>query len=194
MSDELRETVAAAQRGDRGALAALVAEHLPPLEAFVRGRAGNLIRDKESVHDLVQSVCREALADLSDIDYRGEREFRNWLFVLATRKILDRHKFYRRAQRDAAREQPLDRVDTERLLQAYGALATPSRIASAREELVRIEAAVARLPLAQREAVGYVKLLGLPYEQVAERMGRTPSSVRGLVARALAAIADELDG
>ena len=192
MNDPLRTTVLAARAGDRSALAALVSEHLPRLEAFVRVRAGALVTDRESVHDLVQSVCREALADLSAIEYRGSREFRSWLFLLATRKILDRKKFYQREQRDVARECSLEQADTERLLEALSAVVTPSRIASAREELARIEHAVATLPAPQRDAVAYVKVLGLSYAQVARRMGRSESAVRGLVARGLATVAEEL--
>ncbi len=51
---------------------------------------------------------------------------------------------------------------------------------------------VGSLPAAQRDAVAYVKLLGLSYERVARRMGRSESAVRGLVARGLATLAEEL--
>ncbi|MEZ5962212.1 MAG: sigma-70 family RNA polymerase sigma factor [Planctomycetota bacterium] len=192
MSDRLHDTVAAARAGDRDAVAKLVTRHMAPLEAFVRLRAGKVLTERESVNDLVQSVCREALADLGEFHYRGERELRNWLLLLATRKILDRQKHHGRAQRDVARERVVDPLDAGALLEAYACLATPSRVASAREELARFEAAVDALPDAQREAVVYVKLLGLPYDAVAERLARTEASVRGLVGRALAAIAETL--
>ncbi|MEM7204608.1 MAG: RNA polymerase sigma factor [Planctomycetota bacterium] len=189
----LRESVLSARDGDHAAIQHLIAQHLPPLEAFLRLRAGAELRRRESVSDLVQSVCREALQDIAEIDYRGDAEFRNWLFLLATRKILDRHKFYGRDRRDVRREQHLTSGHgAAELLRCYGAIASPSRIASAREELERLELAVGELPELQRDAVAYVKLLGLPYEQVAQRMGRSESAVRGLVARGLALVAHRL--
>ena len=178
----------------RDDLEGLIASSIGPLEAFVRMRAGTLVRERESVHDLVQSVCREALVDLPKVEYRDDRQFMNWLFLIATRKILDRAKFYRRERRDVARERPLAASeDVDRLLACYSRIATPSRIVSAREELSRIEHAIAALPPAQREAVAYVKVLGIPYTLVAERLSRSESAVRALVARALATIAERLD-
>ena len=188
----LAEPVRAARDGDRHALEQLVTLHTGPLAAFVRARAGDLVREQESVDDLVQSVCREALSDLSRIEYRGDREFRSWLFLLATRKILDRKKFYRRERRDIGRVAALPDAGVSRLLDAYGTVATPSRIASAREELARIENAIGELPEPQRDAVLYVKLLGIPYADVAERLGRSESAVRGLVARGLTELAERL--
>lgn len=188
----LESTVRAAGAGNRAALEELVAVHAGRLAAFVRARAGELVREQEAVEDLVQSVCREALADLSQVEYRGDREFRSWLFMLATRKILDRKKFYQRECRDVGREVGLPDAGVSRLLDAYGTVATPSRIASAREELARIEAAIAALPEPQRDAVLYVKLLGISYADVAERLSRSESAVRGLVARGLSELAERL--
>lgn len=188
----LEESVRAARAGDRAALAHLVAVHTAPLAAFVRVRAGPLVCERESVEDLVQSVCREALADLSQIAYRGDREFRSWLFMLATRKILDRKRFYRRACRDVGRSVELAADGAPALPQAIESVATPSRIASSREEFARIEAAVAALPDAQRDAVLYVKILDLGYAEAALRLDRTESAVRGLVARALSELAARL--
>ena len=190
--DGLRQTVSAARSGDKGAVARLIAEHLAPLEAFVRVRAGAVVLERESVADLVQSVCREALADLSQIEYRGARSFRNWLFLLATRKILDRKKHHLRAARDIRRERASVDSGEAALLAAYATIASPSRVAAARDEIARIETALATLPEAQQDAVAYVKLLELPYAEVAARMAITESAVRNLVARGLSNLVDRL--
>ena len=52
MTRSLSDTWAAAQRGDRAALDALFARHLPPLVAFLRNKAGGIVVQRESVHDL----------------------------------------------------------------------------------------------------------------------------------------------
>jgi len=186
-ADDLAAIVHDAQRGDRDALGRLLELMQVPLTAFVRVRAGDLVLERESAHDIVQSVCREVLEDLGAFRYRGDAELRNWFFLLATRKLLDRRKFHRRARRDVGRE-----IAADALLDCYGAFASPSRVASAREELARIEAALQRLPATQRDAIAYSRL-GLSYTDVAERMAATESAVRSLVSRGLARLADELE-
>ena len=67
-----------------------------------------------------------------------------------------------------------------------------SRHASAKEEIERFEAALAELPENQRDAVMMSRLMGLDYSEISDVMGVTPSAVRGLVARGLAAVVDAL--
>ncbi|MEZ5963017.1 MAG: RNA polymerase sigma factor [Planctomycetota bacterium] len=171
---------------------ALFARHLPPLVAFVRARTGRAVAARESAIDIAQSVCREVLQDLGKLEFRGDEAFRGWLFMQATRKILDRNRFLHRDRRDVGREQAPSEAEAESLLTAYATLATPSRCASAREELARIEAAVHDLPEAQRDAVTMSRLMGMGYTDIAQIMDLTESAVRGLVARGLAAIAAKL--
>ncbi len=197
--DPLEETVAAARRGDSTALNSLFARQLPPLMAFLRMKAGGLLTAKESVSDLAQSVCREVLQDMRLLEWRGEEAFRAWLFLQATRKIADRYRYYRQERRDAAREQhmvstPASSSDeeAETMLRCYASICTPSRHASAREELQRVESALASLPAAQRDAVALSRLMGLSYAEIAGRLDVSESAVRGLVARGLARVASRL--
>ncbi len=170
----------------------LFQRNLPRLVAFIRARAGKAIALRESAADLAQSVCREVLADLKEFEYRSDEAFRAWLFQQATRKILDRNRYLRRERRDVAREQAVNDAEAGDLLDAYASICTPSRHAGAREELQRIEAAVGDLPDAQRDAVTMSRIVGMPYAEIAEVMGQSESSVRGLVARGLAALATRL--
>src|SRR5678815_592051 len=96
--------IAAARKGEPRALTSLFARNLPPLVAFIRARAGKAIAARESAADIAQSVFREVLQDADKIELKGEGAFRNWLFMQATRKVLDRAKFHGRDRRDAARE------------------------------------------------------------------------------------------
>ena len=102
MDPALPETITAARRGDQTALNSLFARNLPPLMAFIRMKAGGVVLARESISDLAQSVCREALMDAEDFEYRGEAEFRNWLFLQATRKILDRARYLKAQKRYSA--------------------------------------------------------------------------------------------
>ena len=195
-SFDAEATVNAARQGQPEAFDSLFARNLPKLVAFIRARAGGVVAAKESVHDLAQSVCREALADLDKFDYRGEEAFRHWLFVRATRKICNRHRFHHRAKRDVSREAQdfaPSEDEASQIIDCYATLGSPSRIVGAREELERIEKALADLPDAQREAVALSRVAGLSYEEIAEQLDRSESSVRGLVMRGLARLAALLE-
>lgn len=188
--------IAAARRGGAEALDTLFARHLPPLVAFIRSRAGKAVAARESAVDIAQSVFREVLQDADRIELKGDGAFRNWLFMQATRKVLDRAKFHGRDRRDAGKEVSLQNTElsVDALLACHATIATPSRHAAAREELDRFETAIEQLPDNQRDAVSMSRLMGLSYEQIAEQMQISESAVRGLVARGLATLSSALDG
>ncbi|MFG0315962.1 MAG: RNA polymerase sigma factor [Planctomycetota bacterium JB042] len=191
--EELADLVRRAQAGDDGAADELLRSHLPGLRAFVRLRAGEVVRLKESASDLVHSVCREVLEELPSIEYRGEKAFRNWLFRAAERKIVDRARFWRAEKRDLAREaSPAPGTDRDELMRSYASIHTPSRDAIVREEVERIEEAFDRLPDHYREVITLARLVGLPHKEIAEEMGRSEGAVRILLFRALAELSDHL--
>ncbi len=196
MERDLAADIAAARRGDPRAVDSLFARNLPPLVAFIRSRAGKAVAARESAVDIAQSVFREVLEDVDKIELKGEAAFKNWLFMQATRKVLDRAKFLQRERRNVAREVELPEAGpaADAMLACYASIATPSQHAAAREELARFEAAVQQLSEAQRDAVTMSRLMNLSYPQIAEQMGMTESAVRGLVARGLAALSSQLDG
>lgn len=195
MERDLAAEIAAAKRGEPHAVDSLFARNLPPLVAFIRARAGKALAARESAADIAQSVFREVLQDVDQIKLEGEGAFRNWLFQQATRKVLDRAKFYGRERRDIAREQAIPTAGpaADAILACYASIASPSRHAAAKEELERFEQAVQGLPDNQRDAVTMSRLMGLSYDQIAEQLGTSESAVRGLVARGLAALSSQLD-
>jgi RNA polymerase sigma-70 factor (ECF subfamily) len=67
---------------------------------------------------------------------------------------------------------------------------SPSDQAVRNEQLLRLADSLAALPEAQREAITLHYWQALPLVQVADRMGRTPASVAGLLQRGLKALRD----
>ncbi|MCB9877891.1 MAG: sigma-70 family RNA polymerase sigma factor [Planctomycetes bacterium] len=169
--------------GDQQALALLLERFLPELRAFIRLRSGPKLLAQESPDDLVQSVCREVLGDLGSFDYRSEQAFKSWLFLSALHKVQDKGRYYAAEKRDAGRAWA---VEDPALLSGYVSLLSPSRVASAREDVARLEAVFDQLPDDYREVITLHRLLGLDHEQIAERMGKTPGASRVLLHRALA--------
>ncbi|MFY9345451.1 MAG: sigma-70 family RNA polymerase sigma factor [Planctomycetota bacterium] len=165
----------------------LVARHLPALRAFVRLRMGAELRSREESGDIVQSVAREVLQHRDRFQHGGEQGFREWLFTTAHRKVANRLEHWRAEKRSVGRELPVEVPE-----QLAGLTASPSRHASAREELAAVEAAFDLLSDEQREAVTMSRLLGLGHTEIAARMGKTEVAVRKVLSRALAKLATAL--
>lgn len=179
---------AAARDGDRQAQGDLLAGHLDALRAYLRLQAGPALRARESCSDLVQSTCREALAQLPETAFDDPRPFRAWLCQLARHKVLHRVAHQRAARRDVAREVPAD-GEAGALLQSYASFCTPSQDAIAREELLRIEAAFDRLPDDSREVLLQARVLGRSHAEIAADQGRSEAAVRQALSRARARLA-----
>lgn len=167
----------------------LLDEYLPGLRAFVRLRTGPALRLRETESDIVQSTCREVLQRADGFRHGGEVGFRSWLYTTALRKILNKHEFHTAAKRDVRREAAADAA----LLGAYGSICTPSRLAATREEIERIEGAFDKLSTEHREVVLLSRLVGLSRAEVAEQMDRSEGSVRNLLHRALAHLAQLIE-
>jgi len=187
-----QELVAAA-RGDKQALEQLLVRHLPHLQGWLRLRMGALLRSRETPEDLVQSVAREALGELTAFEWRGEAAFRHWLYTRAQHKLQDRVKFVHAQKRDPLREAPSP-DDSRSLLDCYATLCTPSRELASQEALRRIEGAFDELPEDYQEAITQYRICGLDYGEIAERMGRSEGAVRNLVYRGLSRLALRLGG
>ncbi|MEZ6038152.1 MAG: sigma-70 family RNA polymerase sigma factor [Planctomycetota bacterium] len=182
-----------AAAGDTEALQQLLVQCLPQLEAYLRVQVGPALRAKESISDLVQSVCGEVLQDLAHFDFRGEAQFRHWLCKHALHKVINKREFYGAAKRDLRREvSPAMRAaaDTvgqpESVLTCYATLCTPSRHAAGREEVERFERALDQLPEDYREAILLRRVIGLDYPEIAAAMERSEGATRNLVHRGLA--------
>jgi RNA polymerase sigma factor (sigma-70 family) len=176
--------------------AALLVQHLPGLEAFLRLRMGALLRRREGAEDLVQSVCREVLDSLPRLEFRGAAPFRNWVFGVAANKLRERQRQVTAQARDPRREVALADLCASKLLDRYRGLCTPSREVSSQEAVAHIEQAFDDLPADWQEAISLHRLAGLDYAEIAAQMRRSEGAVRNLVYRGLARFAlrlQELD-
>lgn len=192
-----QELLRRAKAGDRDAAGQLLLKHIPGVRAFVRLNAGRMIRDKESMSDLVQSVCLEVLADLGDLESDDEATFKKWLYTAATRKIVDRDRHHRAACRDARRLVEGDAVSSTsdaELATPYLAFASPSTDLAIRDEIERIETAFDRLPDDYRRILTLTSIVGLSTKEVAVELERNEPAIRKLLSRARARLAMLLTG
>lgn len=193
MEPDLQALTDAAAEGDRRAIETLLERYLPDVRAFVRLRAGPVLRARESSSDLVQSVCREILEHHERFRHPSEGAFRHWLFTTAQRKLQHRYEYWGAQKRGAAREVPIDASSGESsaggvpdLMSRYRRFSTPSGVASLREEVERVEAAFDQLSEEHREVITLAHLSELSRAEIAERMQKSEGAVRVLLHRALA--------
>ena len=175
--------------GDAASLDALLARYMPQLHAYVHARLGADVRARESSMDVVQSVCRDLLAERARFDFRGEERFRAWLFTAALNKMRDKHRFHCGELRDLHREDPAA-IDADATLALC--LLTPSQDAVAAETGRGLQAALAALPEDHREVITLARVVGLPHRVISEVMGRSEEAVRQLLGRSLVELALEL--
>lgn len=183
-------TTFARVQGGEPLLAELIAENMGRLRAFVRAHMGPALRAHESDLDVLQSVCGDVLAARSRFDFRGEAQFRAFLFTAARNKLLERLRHLHAARRDPAREQPADTALQQQL--ADGRLPAPSAAAAAGERAERLAMALQQLGDEHREVVTLTQFAGLSPSELAEHFGRSPDAVRMLLGRAMAKLAQEL--
>jgi RNA polymerase sigma factor (sigma-70 family) len=168
----------------------LLGKYLPDLTAYVDRHAGAVLQQKESRSDLVQSVCREVLEELraARLEYRGEAQFRQWLYQAALHKIQGRGRYFAAERRAAAREVPLADLGSAGEPPA-DASAAPSRAMAKQEERERFRAAMAQLDATSRDVVEWSYFEDVPHKEIARRLAITEAHSRVLLARALARIA-----
>ncbi len=188
--DELRGILDLARSGDRGAIAHLLERYAGELHGYVRRHAGAALGMKESSSDLVQSVCREVLegAARGAFGFRGEAQFRCWLYQAALRKVQMKARYWGAERREAAREEPIQGGDAS-ADGRFADLHSPSRSAERHEDLERLDVAMRLLDPQQRELIEWAHLEGLPHRVIAERLGVTEAHSRVLLSRALARLA-----
>lgn len=162
----LADLVARAAGGDRSAADALVRHVDRPVRAAIERRLSADLRRRVDTDDVFQSTIRVALAELPRFEYRGERQFVGWLAAIAERRIVDLARMHRAECRDVARE--AHGVDAD-LVPAAGT--SPTQRVVRDETACDLRTAVASLPEDERRVVELRSFEGLPFGEIARRVG-----------------------
>ena len=161
-------------------------EQLPRLRAFVRLQMSPLLRGRESVSDVVQSVCGEFLGQVDRLDDRNEHELRAWFYSAALNRVRQKLRYHMAQKRDVRAEAGrAASVSDDVLLECYASCLTPSRHAIANEEIGRIEKAFDELPQDYRDVIIFSRLLGMPHKEIGEKLGIGEGPARAKLSRAL---------
>jgi RNA polymerase sigma-70 factor (ECF subfamily) len=159
---------------DSAALRVLFQRYQARIFFFVQRRLGDEGLAEEVVADVFFEVWRSA------DHYRGSSRLSTWIFGIAHFKCAGAHRDRSRHKRASVvpmHAEVLQRVADER---------DAAERLSAREELRLARQVLEALPTEQREAIELAVLDGLPYDEIALRLGVPEGTVKTRVARARA--------
>jgi len=194
------QLVSSAQKGDRFALEQLCNVYAERIRRIVRLRIGPELRIQLESMDLVQDALIAAVTGLKDFRDHDDGDFMRWLVKIAENRIRDHVDHIHAAKRDVRRQVRLEAKDSvnesscrKPCISTPVVTTTPSVLLARREELDRLEKAMDRLTDDYREVLLLARIEGLPHEQIAERMNRSPAAVAKLLSRAIVALANEFE-
>jgi len=167
--------------GDLEAFRTLFARFYPRIFAFVQRR----LRDPSLVEETVIEVFYEVWRSAGR--FRGESRASTYLCGIAHFKALAALRAQGRSKRSAV-------IATDH--EILSRTADPDDLTShleGREDMRRMRAALATLSDGHREVVELAFLDGLPYAEIAERLGIAEGTVKTRVARARAQLRRELE-
>ena len=189
--DHTRALLARARQGDEDARDALFTRALPPLRVYIRLRLGAFLRQKLEPEDVLQETLAAALPALSGFEPAGPGALVGWLCRIAERQIAalaDHHGARKRSPGGAP--VPWSQVATRLLAQDAG----PASAAHRADELRQLEAALLRLPDADRQALLLHHFQGLTVRDLAAAIGQSATATHRLLGRSLAVLGRELGG
>jgi len=168
----------AAQDGDRTAYTRLLSELLPVLRQIVRRRC----RNPQDAEDIVQEVLLSVHAVRHTYD--PTRAFMPWLMTITMRRITDA------ARKLSSRSANETTVDV--LPETFSGHETKKEQDTSDDNEV-IRRAISLLPPGQRQAIVLVKLRGLSFQEAATATGKSISSLKVAVHRAVKAMRRNLN-
>jgi RNA polymerase sigma-70 factor (ECF subfamily) len=139
--------------------------------------------------DVVQQTLLEAHRQREAFRGTTDAERAAWLRQILAHNLADAARAQHRDRRDVSRERSLEAElaqSSQRLADWLAAdQSSPSVRAARDEDALRLAAALAELPQAQRDALILQHWHGLTLAQIGERLGRSPVAVAGLLKRGL---------
>jgi RNA polymerase sigma-70 factor (ECF subfamily) len=159
------------------------------LSLLARLQIGSELRGKVDPSDVVQETLLNAHRQREQFRGTTEAEKAAWLRRILAGTLADALRRMYADKRDAGREQSLQAAldQSSRRLEAFLAADEPSPSERARhnEQAMRLAAALAQLPDAQRQAVELRHLQGWSIDGISRHLDRTPAAVAGLLKRGL---------
>jgi RNA polymerase sigma-70 factor (ECF subfamily) len=170
---EERDLIRRAQDGERLAFDELTRPLTDSMLASIRRRIGPKLREKLDAEDVLQETLLRAFQSMKEFQWQGEDSFRRWIQGISANFIL--HSARKYGLRTTFR------IDRDPVAGDI----SPSRQHRREERFDRLKKSLDELPPESRTIVRLSRIEGLKIKEIAERTGRSPSSVRNLLFRAM---------
>lgn len=170
-----------AARGDAGAFEKLVLEH----QKRVYNLALKLTGNPDDAMDASQEAFLKAYQNLRS--FRGESRFSVWLYRLAYNACMD---ILKKSRRDRLSPMPTDEEGAE--LEFADDAPQPDEVVERREELSLVREAVLKLDEDKRQIILMREYQGMSYADISRALGLEEGTVKSRLARARAALAENL--
>jgi RNA polymerase sigma-70 factor, ECF subfamily len=193
---QMPRELAAARAGSTESLGRLLEAHRTYLLLVACRELGPELRAKGGASDLVQETFMEAQRDLCRFQGDTEREFRAWLRQLLRHNLSNFARRYRDTEkRLLVREVSLNGSGTKlRLADLSADGPRPQERALRDEQSLLVRNALDRLPEDYREVLLLRCRDGCSFDEIGNRMRRTPNASQKLWVRALERLQQELGG
>ena len=178
VSDEI--LMAAYQAGNRAAFDELFARHGGSVYGFLARR----LPDRALAEDLYQEAFLRVHRARGTYD--PARPFRAWLFGIVHNLLTDTLRESGRTPRTLPLDEPgAAEQGDQRGLQIASGGGSPEEVASTREAARALDDALHALPQDEATVLLLARMEGMPYEDIAQVVGRTPAATKQLAYRAL---------
>ena len=180
-----------------------ISQTLPPLDRYrsylhvlARAQLHPMVRERLDASDIVQQTLLEAHRDRGHFQGETAAQLAGWLRRILAHNVANALRDMRRAKRDVARERPLEPALERSGLDVASWLAadqaSPSEILQDHERLLRLADGLTTLPDAQCQAVVLRYWQSCSLAEIADRMGKSPAAVAGLLHRGLKSLRELL--
>jgi RNA polymerase sigma factor (sigma-70 family) len=169
----LEVLVLRAKAGDRAAFEEILGRLRPRLELVIGLRLGKHLRDRLDVEDVLQETLLRAWQGLGRFEWKDEASLFSWFSRIAERVILEEAK--------RRKEKNIEDLESE----PSGDAVSPGKALRRKERFQTLREALEALPPDYRQVLLGVWIDGLPVNEIARRMDRSPNAVSHLILRAL---------
>jgi RNA polymerase sigma-70 factor (ECF subfamily) len=187
-----------AKHGDRDARNELFERCRAYVSLVARAQVGSWLQAKVDHSDLVQQTLLEAHRGLDQFRGTTDGEWLAWLKQIVHHNAVDFVRRYgmaqrRRAGREVSLDAPRNNDSSGPTRDPSDPGQSPSQIVLRCEEQMEISQAVAQLPPDYQEVIILRNLERLPFDEIAERLGRSRPAVQMLWMRALKKLHESLE-
>lgn len=183
MSDQ--EIIRALQQKSETAFRTLVDQYKDRMYNTCLG----LLQNPEEAEEAAQDVFIEVYKSVGK--FRGDAKLSTWMYRIATTKSLERIR-KQKTQKRFAFFQSLTGGDKDYETTSHATFEHPGVLLEHKEQAQTLFSTIKTLPENQRIAFTLHKVEGLPYQEIAEVLGTSVSSVESLMFRARKSLQQKL--